>query len=438
MQQAANGKRSLRSDKDWCGWRKPAPEPIRISISSTPCTDRSLPLLYLSFPVSIVFHSCRQFVFTICLSASLLSGSGTLWATDADEKQQRLDELRREITAIRSELEVIEGERREEVEMLQQAEARIVRLQSELEAHREQQAELASQLQALYGQQSALSDELQRGRDTLAKLVRASYVAGDDRILKVLLNQENPVRVSRMLEYYRYVSQYRAREIESLLRTAADLESVEQDISDTAGETERIIAARQQAQEDLAAQNRERTSLIARLDEEILGGKKRIERLRADEKQLVRLLQELTTLNRQELSAGEDISFARMKGKLTLPVQAPVKAPFGSPRGQGDLVWNGILLATEEGEEIKAIYQGQVIFADFFRGFGLLLIVDHGDGYMSLYSHTQRILKEVGDWITTGEVIAVSGTSGGLKEPGLYFEIRVQGKPDDPLAWCRR
>jgi len=160
--------------------------------------------------------------------------------------------------------------------------------------------------------------------------------------------------------------------------------------------------------------------------------------LKENEQQLQRLLREIRDyLAARASRTPAEGAFRRMKGKMRLPVSAPIDAGYGQPRETG-VRWDGIMFRPDNGADVSAIFEGRVVFADWLRGFGLLLIVDHGDGFMSLYSHNDSLFKQVGDWVETREVIAVVGTSGCLDRPDLYFEIRQDGEPQNPLSWCQK
>jgi septal ring factor EnvC (AmiA/AmiB activator) len=181
----------------------------------------------------------------------------------------------------------------------------------------------------------------------------------------------------------------------------------------------------------------ERRTLLASLDSAIADANQNIKRLTAEEQRLAKLVKELSELMAGMALGGEE-PFARHKGKLSWPVQGKIAGDYGRPREGGPLVWNGVLLEAPQGSAVRAVYRGRVAFADWLPGFGLLLIVDHGDGYMSLYGHNATLLKESGDWVERGEEVAQVGDTGGQARPSLYFEIRASGQPVDPHDWIRQ
>jgi len=178
---------------------------------------------------------------------------------------------------------------------------------------------------------------------------------------------------------------------------------------------------------------------VLALRKELSGNLQEIERMHNDEQELLALIEKLREIIDELLDEERTgTSFQEMQGRLELPVEADVVVRFGARRQIGNLRWKGIILAGELGSDIQAVYDGRVVYADWMRGFGLLLIIDHGDSYLSLYGHNESILVEEGDWVATGQTVASMGKSGGSSKPGLYFEIRYKGKPQNPLRWTRR
>jgi septal ring factor EnvC (AmiA/AmiB activator) len=259
-------------------------------------------------------------------------------------------------------------------------------------------------------------------------------MSGREEFVKLLLSQESPATLGRMLVYYDYFNRARSERIATVATELAALAALAAEAREVEAELERLQAA--QAAE-LAAQEAARAArrrAIAELETSIASGGGEIEKLRGEEQRLAALVIELG-----ELLAGfprdSEEPFATLKGRLPWPVQGRLSRSFGQPRGGGALRWNGVMLAAEVGTPVRAVYHGRVAFSDWLPGLGLLVIVDHGDGYMSLYGHNEALLKEPGDWVTPGEAIAQVGDTGGQTGPALYFEIRHRGAPVDPRPW---
>ena len=189
----------------------------------------------------------------------------------------------------------------------------------------------------------------------------------------------------------------------------------------------------------MEASRKERKKVVRSLKAEIKSKGQQLDGLLADEQELKSLLQALTeALSDIPAAPGDHKPFAKLKGKLKWPTSGRRLKAYGESRRIGSLRWQGVVIAGKEGQEVKAVSHGRVAYADWLRGYGLLLIIDHGDGYMTLYGHNQSLFREVGDWVEKGEVIAAVGNSGGIDNHALYFEIRKDGKPTDPIRWCRR
>jgi septal ring factor EnvC (AmiA/AmiB activator) len=296
---------------------------------------------------------------------------------------------------------------------------------------------LDDQLAELLEERSKISSQLQEQSSTLAREAVAVYAMGRQQRIKLLLNQERPAAVGRVLTYFSYFSRARQSRIEDMRATLERQRTLQADIDlKTRSLADLRLEQRQQA-ELLEAQRSRREQVVAGLDRRLKNQGGELARLQRDEKQLqalVRSLQEL--LADIPADAGRQQPFRKLKGRLRWPVHGRLARRFGSARGQSGLKWQGVLIAAPEGGPVHAVHQGRVAFADWMRGFGLLLIIDHGGGYMTLYGHNQALYKEVGEWVDSGEVVATAGASGGRNDTGLYFEIRHNGQPVNPVRWC--
>jgi murein hydrolase activator len=265
--------------------------------------------------------------------------------------------------------------------------------------------------------------------------VRAAYILGRRDQLKLLLSQDDPARGARMLVYYRYISQSRSERLRGMHTSLERLGAAENDIRDRGRELAALRADQSASLAELETARRERATLLADLNREVKNRSREIERLRADQARLERLLGELAKTTPPPVPDDRGTRFGRLRGRLPLPVAGRVTARFGEPKGLGDLRWRGIFIDAPEGRDVIAVARGRVAYAGLLKGFGLLLILDHGDGYMTLYGHNQTLTREVGDWVEAGETVAAVGNTGDAPRAGLYYEIRHQGEPSDPLAW---
>jgi septal ring factor EnvC (AmiA/AmiB activator) len=283
-------------------------------------------------------------------------------------------------------------------------------------------------------EQGTLATELER----LSGLLRMAYTLGRADALRLLLNQEDPVRASRMLSYFAYFNRERVRRIDAVESRAERLAALAKG-AEREGARLAELADRQEATrtrlDDAKAQ---RAQVLAELERIIASGEETMAGLSRDAENLRLLVEHLR--QRAQIGAELDVRrdpFAARRGQLQWPLpEGRVRAGFGSPKEGTELAWDGVLLAAREGEEVRAVYDGRVVYADWMLGFGMLLAIDHGDGYITLYGNNEALLKEVGEWVSTGEPIALGGRSGGRDEPVLYFAIRHNGDPVDPAVWC--
>lgn len=294
------------------------------------------------------------------------------------------------------------------------------------------------QLRALREQQATQRQRLATQRDGLARQVRAQYAAGRQEQLKLLLNQQDPQAAARVLTYYRYLHRARAERIDSIRGTLGELREIEARTTQQQQALQELRDTQARAKSGLEANRARRGMLLASLDRRVSAQAREIDHLREDEARLTRLLQEITTAY-AEVPLPRDIkgAFGTLKGKLALPARGRLAARYGEPKPVGNLKWRGLFLSADEGTPVRAVARGRVAYADWLRGFGLLLILEHGDGYMTLYGHNQSLSKQAGEWAEAGETVARIGNTGDAPQSGLYFEIRHNGEPRDPLLWCR-
>jgi septal ring factor EnvC (AmiA/AmiB activator) len=359
-------------------------------------------------------------------------------AQAAPDREGELRQLRSHISELQRKLDKDQQDRGTQQQELDSIERRISGLHVSLSEARREIAQRNKRITELEKQRVTSEAQMLRQRGEISRLVYGSYLLGNNSHLKMMLNQEDPATLGRMLEYYRYLSAARVQRVERLQRSIQQLDEILSQLSAERRRLKEAEAEKLRQQQQLQARSAERRQILDRLEKKISSRSGELSRLKRDEQRLQRLVKGL----REYLAdLPPDVSsrkpFSDMRGRLRLPVRAQISARFGEPKAAGSGRWQGLLLNAEEGTSVHAVYRGRVAFADWLRGFGLLLILDHGDGYMSLYSHNQLLLKQVGDWVETSEPIARVGTSGGLREAGLYFEIRQNGRPRNPLRWCR-
>lgn len=298
--------------------------------------------------------------------------------------------------------------------------------------------ELNTELKDLNRQQTQLQGQMRQQQQLIGEQIREAYKLGRQRKLKLLLNQEEPENLQRNLRYYDYVNKARSEAIAEFNTTIEKLEALKPAIAERKNRILETQAALEQEQAKLAKQRQAREQALTALKREISNKGQSLERFFAERKALQDLLDSLEQeLAKLKLPSNYQ-DFSKRRGKLPWPVNGRQSNRYGGKKGSTGLHWTGVNLRAQSGTEVKAVHYGRVVFADWLRGTGLLIVLDHGDGYMSLYGHNQSLLHEVGDWVAPGDVIATVGNSGGQSQSALYFEIRRRGKPLDPNSWCRR
>jgi septal ring factor EnvC (AmiA/AmiB activator) len=372
----------------------------------------------------------------LCL-AMLLFATLAHAAQDPAQKAAELKQLREKIGALQSELQASREKKSRAERRLQEAEQRINHTRRALQTTADKLEQLGVRLADLNAERRRILGELHNQSSELAREARAAYAMGRQQQIKLLLNQEQPAAVGRMLVYFSYFSRARQVKIDAMRDLLHRLDTLEAEI----GEKNRSLAALHDRQREQAAQLEEqreqRQRVVAALNKRLVSQGGELKRLQNDEKQLQALVSSLQELLSDiPADASQDQPFSQRKGRLPWPARGRLARRFGSQRDHSGLKWQGVLIAAPEGGEVRAVSQGRVAFADWMRGFGLLLIIDHGHGYMSLYGHNQALYKEVGEWVDSGEVVATLGASGGQTQAGLYFEIRHNGHPVNPLKWC--
>ena len=353
-------------------------------------------------------------------------------AYGADATREQLQQFDSDIESLRDLLEQFEQQRSSSQNELQQAETAIGETQQKIVVTEQALQQEQQTLTTLRAQRSALQTLQQQQQARIAEQLIASYRIGQQNTVKLLLNQESPQQMGRMLMYYHYFNRARSEQIADYLSTIADMTAIEADIVDN---TQRLAATRQALEQEhaaLAARQQQRQQALQRINADIAAKDQQLQKRIHDRAELEALL---VALEQSMPDRASQQPFAERQGKLPWPVDGTPSNRFGAQRGESALRWQGLLIPAAEGSEVQAIHSGRVVFADWLRGSGLLLIVDHGDGYMSLYGHNQSLLRDAGDWVTAGDAIATVGNSGGQQQTGLYFEIRHHGEPVDPQRW---
>ncbi len=353
------------------------------------------------------------------------------------EAQQRLQATRDEIRKLAEQRKATEAEKGGVAVELRERETRIASIARELRQLDEKLAEQQQALDQLQQARRSLEQKLATQRDALAALLRSAYALGRHEELKLILQQNEVATTSRVLAYHRYFQRARMGRIGELLTDLADLARVQQAIEEQVAQIGTTRVERNGESAQLDVERVERKAMLEALDLSLRDQAARLAALGKDEAALLELLERLRDVFAdipKELKAAEP--FADRRGRLPWPLVGKVAVGFGSSDDSGRAI-SGIVVAADDGAEVRAVSHGRVAYADWLKGYGLILILDHGDGYMSLYGYNESLLKDVGDWVDAGEAIATAGSSGGRKSAGLYFELRARGKPLDPRGWLK-
>ena len=409
-----------------------------------------------------------------------LSGPALPAAAAKPEPQQELKELRGRIESLQKQLSASEASRAGAADALRESERGISesgrRLHEISGSQRAAEGEADTLGRRIAAQEARVAAEKAR----IEKLLVGRYQAGPQDALRLILSGRDPAAAARQLHYYGYISRARAEVVAGLKRDLEQLAALRGDADRKAAQLAELKRQEAEEMKRLQGEQARRQKVMASLADQIARQQKEIGKLRQDEARLTRLVDEIArTLARKraeeaarrraeearrrareeaeakkegkppppapvarideeadDSAAGK--AFAALKGHLRLPVRGELANRFGTPREAGGPAWKGLLIRAPEGETVKAVADGRVVFADWLRGFGNLLILDHGGGFMTLYGHNEALLKQVGEAIRGGEAIARVGATGGSQESGVYFELRHQSKPLDPLSWIAR
>jgi murein hydrolase activator len=379
----------------------------------------------------------RACALALLLSVSPCPGAAAGGRPEADARkaEAELQAVKAEIERITREVSAEQVERDRLATELKSAELSVGKVRAALAEVRRERAERAARRAQLAAEKHEREGEVREKRAALAGQLRAAYTIGRQEPLKLLLNQKDPALAGRMFAYYSYFGRARAAQIRLIEENVARIAELEGELDAEDQELAELERQQRAQLHQLELSRVERSHVLASLEAQSHTRAQSLERLRSQQAGLEKLLRELRAAMERFPLEGND-AFARLRGKLAWPVSGRVLARFGDARA-GGVRWDGVLVATERGAPVKTVCQGRVIYADWLPGLGLLTIVDHGDGYLSLYGHNERLYKAAGEQVATGDTIAAAGDSGGSSRPELYFEIRKGGKPVDPRPWFK-
>lgn len=429
------------------------------------------------------------------LAASFAMAEPSVKSSERSRQKEAAEEeraeLRKKLSALKEDIGRTEKARGHASDALAASEAAISNANRSLRELAAEQEKTKKRLEKLSVSQEALEAEVGQQRSRLEKMLREQYAGGQDDRLRLLLSGDNPNRIARELRYLGYVSAEQSKAIEALAQNLAAIEANKLDAEEARNALEDIADEQREQKALLEKEKNKRKTLLGQLSNQLSSQRKQAGNLARDDERLSSLVEKLATLIAQQRKAEEEEAkrrarakaeqkqakaraaekateksaekseanparaaakvspetelqppidasgFGSMKGKLKLPVKGELLASFGARRGDGPN-WKGLFIKAPEGAEVRAVEKGEVIFADWMRGFGNLLVVDHGGQYMTIYGNNQSLLKRPGDKLKAGDVIATVGNSGGNEQSGLYFEMRYQGRAIDPSLWMNR
>lgn len=355
---------------------------------------------------------------------------------DPEQNELKLKQLRKDIDGLRQDLDKANKNKNDIQQQLRYTEKSISKLNSLTQSLSDKINRQKSKIKKLEKDKAQLLNDVANNKSALSAQIRTNYIMGQQAYIKLLLNQQKPQALARTLAYYDYYHKARVNKIETLNAKVEQINALSTRISETTSSLEKNQAEKLREIKSLHLHRKQRTQLVAKLNRDIDKKGLKLNRLIEDEQQLKELVKQI-----QQDFAFDTVDnkpFAELKGQLLWPAKGKLVARFGSRRKIGSLKWHGVMISTQSGSQVRAISRGRVAYADWLRGFGLLMILDHGNGYMSLYGHNDTLFKEPGNWVEANEVITAVGASGGNQQSGLYFEIRHNGKPVNPTKWCKK
>ncbi len=364
-------------------------------------------------------------------------------------QQEDLEKLRQRISSLQQEMEKTSDTKSSATDTLRESERAISNSNRILYKLNKQQHEANLKLAKIQQQSNKISNEMQEQQLLLAKLLNQQYLGGKHEYFKLLLNNQDPNQTARELQYYEYIAQSRANWLKAMRGNLSRLDAVTAEAQEKNAELIALQAEQAQQNQNLLREKNTHLQVLKKIALQLKQQRQEIGRLQQDENHLAKLLKNLSRIvdepktNFQPdkpVDAGRrsnNIPFISLKGKLTLPVKGKITNKYGSKRPDSPVLWKGLFMLAPASQPVNAVASGRVIYADWLRGFGNLLIIDHGSGYMSLYGNNETLYKQVGDELLGGDTVAAVGNSGGNQNYGLYFELRHEGIPLDPGKWIK-
>ena len=362
-------------------------------------------------------------------------------------QQEELENLRSRIAEMQRDMDKTSESKAEAADALRESERAISDVNRKLAAISTEQRIADNKLNILQSQQQQLSTSMAGQQVLLGRLLYQQYLGGQQEYAKLLLSNQDPNQVARDVQYYRYIARNRANWLNNMRANLRKINALSESTREQRSALAALQAEQKAQQQSLQQSQQQRQQMLKKISLQLRSQRREIHRLQRDENRLAQLVEQITKMLAQPKSKSifrndklpddryDGRPFDKLKGKLTIPVRGDITNRFGDTRADSTVQWKGIFVRAATGQPVKAIAAGRVVFADWLRGFGNLLIIDHGKGYMSLYGDNETLYKQVGDELRGGDTVASVGNSGGNEDSGLYFELRLQSKPLDPLKW---
>jgi len=386
-----------------------------------------------------------------CLMLCLLIVANPSIADDkADAAKKDISGIQKQINKIKKKLSKTKKEQHDVTDALKQSETAISLANKTLHTIKQEQKQNKSKLKELKQQSLSINKKLGQQQQQLGRLLYQRYTLGNQSYAQLILQSKNPSQISRDLKYQSYIAKAHTKLISDMQDNLNEIKQLDAKTTQALQKVAELKTQQESERKALKKQKAEKALVLKKLSKKISTQQAKINKLKRDEKNLSRLVARLTKKSKpQKIPSSKIVAknkqtpdnryagkkFSSLKGKLKLPVKGDVTNRFGRKRQDGGLSWKGLFIRAKEGASVKSVAGGRVVFADWMRGFGNLIIVDHGSGYMSLYGNNQTIFKNVGEDVKGGDTIAAVGNTGGNKSNGLYYELRKKSVPFDPLKW---
>jgi murein hydrolase activator len=411
-----------------------------------------------------------KYLFMLCLCVASTSNFA---AKKIDVAKEDLSDLQEKITELKKELNNNQAAHKDATDALETSETAISSANKKLREINQKQNKNKNTLNTLKKQSTTLNESLSEQQKRLSSLLRQQYMHGDQSYTQLILQNKNPSEIARDVKYFSYIAKQHAKVIDDMQGSLVKVKALNTKTAEALKQVAELKAKQEAEKKELEQQKQEKSKVVKTLSKQISAQRGEIKKLTRDEKNLSNLVERLAKIipkkvkktkkkkvkpadnvdddkpsdNKPEVIASNEetpsndyagINFSALKGKLRLPARGELMNRFGAKRDDTGISWKGLFIRAAEGSDVKTVATGRVVFADWMRGFGNLIIVDHGSGYMSLYGNNQAMLKNVGEEVTAGDAIASIGNSGGNESNGVYYELRRNSQPFDPLSWSVR